>query len=698
MATRRTDREWVRGMFGLSPYSKDKRNISTRQESSSDYKFADTTIGGNAAINAPYQFTRFADIDGGGLFATSEYRKSRYKAFENDKNAGSQRLGRVYSEVQDDHAQLLHIRAGIPKYTGSLTFFANMHDRDMSRLAKYGEYTLAFRAGQATGLYVMFMVVPLAITIPLVILSRTLRWILKANPSRYYYLKPTPNLYLQAVQGILDTQLMHWKLVPYTELFGIDKVKDASEAGNNNNAAIKEAYQLLPDIWKANGKFDVYKMINRYQILANYQANTLEQIYAQAGDNNFQAAVKSYLQSARNSARLKNAASDLDAGLYDLAQRYTNNTQYQMDPTKDAADEAHWNEVRASFESGGASGANIAAEQEAGKKPETGADGQTKDTGVVTSVIETVESFWKGLWSNDAMEQLVAELKGGGQWITFKVNANDTISDTFSNSTKTPEIASSINSIASAARTLDFSTSGGNTGIGMIDSVTSSVKQFIDGTLDSIALTGLLSVASGSYTDIPEVWDSSSASVGDVTYTMQLRSPYGNDFSLFQDIVIPMSFLLALACPLATGKQTYSSPFLIEAFSRGRQTTRLGIISSLSFTRGVGNMGWRADGKPMAVDVSFTIKDLSTVMSMQLVRDPGIFDNDNKYTDYMATLGAASLNDLTLLMDKTTLNVNKWKQSWKSRFMWGRITSDVASGWIAGVASNLSAAGVIGSR
>lgn len=695
---RRSDREWVRGMFGLSPYTKDTRNLSARQDSSSDLKFADTSLGGNAALNAPYQYTRFADISSGGLFATTEYRQKPNKAFENDQNSGSFRMGRVYSETHDDHAQLLHMRFGIPKFTGSFTFFANMHDRDLARLAKYGEYTLAYRAGQVTGLFVMFCVVPLAITIPLIITSRTLRWLLKKNPSRYYYLKPTPNLYLQSVQAILDSQLMLWRLVPYTEFFGTDHVKDASEAGNNNTETVKQAHAILPDIWKAEGKFDVYKMINRYQVLANYQANTLQEIAANASANNFQAAVKTYLQNARNSEVMKNAMTDLDKGLYDLAQRYSENKQYQMDPTKDAADEAHWKQVRAEFEADGASAANITKEQEAGTKPASGADGEKTEPGVVAKVMETFESFWDGLWSNDAMEQLGAELKGGGQWISFKVNAHDTITDTFSNSTKTPEIASAINSAVASARTLDFSTSGGTTGVGVLDSVTSTIKEFLDGALDSVALTGLLSVVSGYYVDIPEVWDSSSASVGDVSYSLQLRSPYGNDMSLFQDIIVPMSFLLAGALPLAAGKQTHGQPFLVEAYSRGRQTTRLGIITNLTFTRGVGNMGWRADGRPMAVDVSFTIKDLSTVMTMPLVRDPGIFDDDNKYTDYMATLGSATLNDMTLLMNKTTLKVNNWKQSWKSRFMSGRIVSDVSSGWLAGIASNLSAAGALGSR
>ncbi|MCM2248804.1 hypothetical protein, partial [Klebsiella pneumoniae] len=83
-------------------------------------------------------------------------------------------------------------------------------------------------------------------------------------------------------------------------------------------------------------------------------------------------------------------------------------------------------------------------------------------------------------------------------------------------------------------------------------------------------------------------------------------------------------FILAGALPLSNGKQTYGQPFLCEMYSRGRQNIRLGMIESVQISRGVGNMGWRPDGKMLACDVTITVKDLSKVMHMPVVRDPSI--------------------------------------------------------------------------
>ncbi|MFY2365608.1 hypothetical protein ACOQI8_28075, partial [Klebsiella pneumoniae] len=87
---------------------------------------------------------------------------------------------------------------------------------------------------------------------------------------------------------------------------------------------------------------------------------------------------------------------------------------------------------------------------------------------------------------------------------------------------------------------LEVSTSGGKTGFDFVDAATKGVKDFMGGMLDSLHITGLAAIYGSSYTDIPEVWDSSSAAVGSQSFTLQLRTPYGNDLSIFQDITLPL--------------------------------------------------------------------------------------------------------------------------------------------------------------
>jgi len=693
MGLRLTDAKWMRGAFGLLPTARDRRNLSV-PKSSADYKFADTTFGGNQALNSPPQSTRFADLKATGLLANIEYRDGKDQVdksstFENENNSGSYRMGRVYSKSIDDMAQYVHFRFGVAKYTGSIAFYANMYDRDAARLARTGEYSGVMRMlGGATGLAVMFALAPAAVIVPLLVVSNVLRYALNKKPSKYYYLKPTMNLYLQAVQAMADTQLLHHQLVPMLEPFNSDRYQEVTEEGNN--IPIEEVYSQLPDIWKSDGRFDVYKAVNRYQTLANYQAKTIEEIYTNAADGeSFQTALEKYMEDARKSATLKSQINDNDLSLSTLAYMYAENPAYQISEADEKKRVEVWGALRERYASAeGMSADGIVSEQLQADVTESA----NKKDGKV-DVNQTSKTFWGsiGEFASDVLETTASEIRDGGQWVTFKVSGKSEVSDSFSNSSKEAEIASTLNGLSSSAKSLDVTFSGGKTGFDFVDSATSAVKNFLGGTLQAFNLSGLSAIYGSSFTDIPEVWDRSSASVASESITIQLRTPYGNDLSIFQDITLPLLFILAGVLPLSNGKQTYSSPFLCEMYARGRQNVRLGMFESVSVSRGVGNMGWRADGKMLACDVTIMVKDLAKIMHMPIVRDPSIFDDDNMYTDYMATIGGASLTQMTYNLEKVVFNLNKWKLSWKSAFSSGRIANSIANTMPARVLSGLTA-------
>lgn len=685
---RRDDLAWVRGMFGGIAANANRRKISTRQSTISSFKFSDTSLGGNQAINAPYQFTRFADLKSEGLLAAKQLRDPTMGTsfWESDGNSGSFCTGRVYSEEIDDNAQYLHLRFGVPKYTGTIAFFANMYDVNAAKLAKTGSYSSFLReTGKIIGLTAMFVAVPMHVFFPILAVSWILGAVLDLKPSKYYYLKPTPNLYWQAVQSILDTQLLHHRLVPMWDVIGSSsRYTDVTEKQNKLNGTMREVYTMLPDIWKSNGKFDVYKMINRYTVLAGYQQRTLNDIYANSTEKDYAARIRGYIAQAKHSEQMWNAVSDKELNLEALARKYEKNEFYQTTDAEEATDSATWQKINDKFNSEqGVSGQQTVKEQS--QYAQAKSDSQKIDEANAKAE-QTNKSFW-GSMIGDVAEQFVSELYDGDQFLTFKVDAKETISDSLTNSTREPEISASMNSISSKARSFNFSTSNGQTGFDFVDTLVSGVKDVIGGTLDAVHMSGLAAFFGASIVDIPDVWDASEASIGTVSYTIPLRCPFGNDLSLFQDIMVPLSCIIAAATPLATGKQTHTSPFLVEAYSRGRQITRLGIIDSVSINRGVGNMGWRADGRMLGCDVTISIKDLSRYLTMPILKDPSWFDDANKYTDYMATLGAAGINELIYNSSKIILNINKWKQSWKSYFMTGRITNSMSTLGISRAAS-----------
>ena len=142
--------------------------------------------------------------------------------------------------------------------------------------------------------------------------------------------------------------------------------------------------------------------------------------------------------------------------------------------------------------------------------------------------------------------------------------------------------------------------------------------------------------------------------------------------------------LLAAALPLSTGKHSYTSPFLVELYARGRNQIRLGMIDSLEVRRGVGNLGWTAEGEPLGIDVTFTVKDLSSIMHMPLASSQGLFDEDSSFNDYMATLGSLSLTDQVYFTKKFALNATRMLTNFRSNWLSTSRYANWASGTIPG--------------
>jgi hypothetical protein len=76
------------------------------------------------------------------------------------------------------------------------------------------------------------------------------------------------------------------------------------------------------------------------------------------------------------------------------------------------------------------------------------------------------------------------------------------------------------------------------------------------------------------------------------------------------------------------------------------------LITEVTITRGTSNLGFNNDDHPLALDVSFTVTDLSSVVAMPILPGfslniaEGLFDPDSMYTDYLLTLSSVGLRDL----------------------------------------------------
>lgn len=229
----------------------------------------------------------------------------------------------------------------------------------------------------------------------------------------------------------------------------------------------------------------------------------------------------------------------------------------------------------------------------------------------------------------------------------FYINPNISYSETFSNSTKPSMMAGLVNGFSELSKELAFLVSSG----AAMD--ISDDQQALKKSLDELAsrltggggliqrmLSGVTTIISGSNLLFPEIWTGSNFSRS-FNIDITLRTPYGNRESIFTDILVPMAHWICLAAPRQTSINSYGAPFLIKFHIPGFCSVDLGIVDSLTITKGGDGSAWSVDGLPLEVQLSIAIKDLYSSLSISRLNGVSLTDAYNTlwnhaYLDYAA--------------------------------------------------------------
>jgi hypothetical protein len=630
------DSAWVRQSFLVKSTDLEDLDFQARTYTSASIKFTDTRPGGSFAINPPPQFTRHADIRA----------KSRL--------TGSTGLGRYYSEAFDDNAQLIHMRFGVPEFNSMSQFMTGFYDSGAGQLARTGKAPSAFfRIGQAIALVGAVVAWPV---FAIRYLGAAYRFLANKPSSKYYFLKPTMALYWNAVTNITNIISVNKGISPRKK---IDQSPFSANYATDPEM-LKNISGLIPDLFSPDGTINVYAVANRAQRLARQNIKRIKDIAERETLEGFVSGMDDLTKSS--------ITLDTTNGIGSFRKFYLK-----------------W------FTSHEGKEKRI-SEFKAEEAKNLGTDGYGNHVDPADQ--GPIEKLW---------EFLSAELDDGSAFATFRVNSTGSVSESFSNSVGESEIAGKINSMSASSRSTNFNFAGGNLIGGAVGAVVGSVveaaKDTVAGVASGFDIAGVAALAGSAFVDIPKFWQQSTASLPRANYTVNLRSPYGNPISQLVNIDIPLAMLLAAALPISTGKQSYNSPFILELYDQGRCQTRLGMIDSLSVTRGVGNLGFNNDGKALGVDVSFSIVDMSSIMHMPitegfnftemalgaaaggLVAGPvgalaggaiagafsgGIFSEDTVFTDYMNVLAGVSLENQIYSFNKLKLNISRQMRKWEN--------------------------------
>jgi hypothetical protein len=693
------DSDWIRKSFMLSTGDIPPDYAFFSTFSTASMKVTDSSLGGHLCINVPHQFTPFADLRMSSL-------ASNTTDIHGDYTTG---IGRSWSEDIDDNLQVINMQFGRPRFRGIIPFFTNFYDAEAATLAREGRGTsIFFSIGKMAGTVALVAAVVAAPAFAGVFLAaKTAAFFLGRPASGYYYMSPTMPVYWDRCNFILNTLAANRGLVPRRFVNG-GLINDFDEKHNDpvTEDYVDAAYRLTNGaIFKKGGGMDIYNVANKAARMEHARQNAIEEIGKDATTReDLLARLTTYRKS-----KMQPAAPE---GIESYRNRYFSgplgNPDYRMyDPVQE----------------------KLANTDLAGLPPVPATDGQTTDTNIAqeqkteqelldenkASVKTDLRPRWK---ENDAVaatptgenasaptepppkyvieegfgtsgekvqseggaiarffSDLLINAQQGADWVSFAVSHQGSVSESFSSSYTQSEIDSTLNGTGASLRSAYFNFSGGQTGFALVDSAISAATEFAKGALTGLQLDGLLGLAGGASVHIPKRYESSSTSFPSNSYTIELRSPYGSPLAQYINLDVPLAMLLAAALPISAGAQAYVEPYLVHLHSRGRSHVRLGAITSLSVTRGVGNLGFNKDGRALGYDITFEIVELSNVMHAPIttgfsITKPWnyIFDDDSTFKDYMGTLANLSLADQTSFLRKIGLNMARANLSVDSYF------------------------------
>jgi hypothetical protein len=616
------DKSWVKQAFLVNDTQLGNvSDISNRYWSSASVKFTDTRLGGNIGINSRPQFTRYSDIRVKG-------RLSGRADVTIGNTTGNFGMGRYYSEAIDDPSQTIYLRFGVPQFNSLTNFLSKAFDPNQTSIARTGRAPSAFYTlGQAAGTAASVIAFP-AISMT-ILAGKFINSFFVRPTSKFYTLKPSMHIYWSTVNTLVNTIAINKGIFP--KISNTAEGQKIGEPFKLDTDYLTQLSNLLPDVFTGNSYFDMYAIANKAQRIANVLDSNDFDTLNNGTATDFTGYVKKDLTGKGSHAT---PVSD-SKGDHSLSSRI--NEIFKISNYK--------------LEDG-----NERLESDPRIDPNSKDGSEKKDP-----------SFFQKLADN-----LDSEFRQGSQYAIFKVDATGSVSESFGNSVIESNLSQNLNSTSSRIREARFSFAEGDilggTGIGgMVQSAIGAVGDVAAGVLDgaTFGFGGLIAGLGGSgFIDIPKHWQSSSVSLPRSSYSMQLISPYGNIISQIQNIYIPLCMLLAGCLPLSTGKQSYTSPFLCELFDRGRCQVRLGMIESLSITRGTSNLPFDIKGNALAIDVTFSIVDMSSIMHMpvsngKLFEANMTLDEDNVLADYLAVLAGQGQYSQTYPMAKAQLTLAK---------------------------------------
>lgn len=660
------DSDWVRQALFV-PYRNNLKANAREYDGSftiGSLMFEDTAMGGARFMNPKPQPCRFADPKCESLIAkVKDNLQLNNGSSSNVEGMETFGMGRWYAEKINQHQQFITIQAGIPQFNPLSNFLGGAYDPALANLANAGTLLddLAYTLGSTIGTITVWAVAPM-FCLSVFALSTGRKFLADTQNrplSKFYYIKPQMSMYWGTVQNIVNAIVVNMSQQGGLGLGDLVRGEDGDTKVKDSlvhDTDLRALGRVLPDLFldKGTGGVDIRAIANRYERLAIAHDNALQSIL-EKGDKaplweDVVAGLISFYSKTSPafvpSIEFKSIKDRIDAYRRSSSGTGKDSIDQLVDTT---AASGYTPEEKAKYVGDNSTTANPTINEQTASV-QTSADQRFSST---------VMKHWAG-----SKEFWEAEMRDGSQFVSFAIDYERHVSESFSSTTRESDLSAKMNSKSRASREALFSIANGNLGdnvfMNAIEGLVGIGLKAVEGVADSVGLSGLAMLGGRANIDIPEAWDSSSVSLPSMTYTIPLRSWSGHPVALLQNIYFPLAMILSLAAPRATGRASYVSPYYVKCWQKGYVQSNQAIVTNLQFTRGVGNLGWNDRGQPLAVDVHITITELSKIMglpisadlskkdmlSIALTKQPvSMFDEDTPFTDLMASWASLGLND-----------------------------------------------------
>ncbi len=684
------------------------KNVTVRDHLnwSAYYNIFTTSVGDNRYMNPLPQFSPATD--------------PRYTRFINSKEGG---MGPQFKKLYDDNATILTLTMGTPEFTGLLSFIANMFDPVAAIMANKGRAPgLAFYFGQAVGTIAFF---------PIQLLSIGLQFLnfLAGDPkNQFWYVKPAMGQYITGCNNFLNDLMVNQGYInPVLPRSRADSQQTQGAVNPYNySAMISTLNSLFPSAINSDGTIDLMRLVGKGT--RKYRA-FLEKVKALDDDLSITTVQEKTNRIAAIAENI-NFNGDLVAG---IGLGTSDILKAELDSVGNyrGKDEGAYPEVASAFldkkaysevnPGGGVNSVNVSAIggttvsdmnnslNAAGEYGPSNAGANPNDTArapnpATPSSVQEAQQANKTTyednpndmsWAGQVWDFLKLQAQGGFDAISFRVEHNGQVSDSFSNTAGESPMKAKFNSTVQQANNFKFDMAGGATGVDILDGMINMLKDGITGMAASVSIANIpMALANNSFIEIADHWQDSSVSLHRESYKIKLVSHYAHPYSQITNLWVPFSLIFPSIVPLNAGGAAYTSPYMLKAFCKSRSIIRTGMVESATITFGEGPLGWTRDRKPLNITIDFTIVDLEKVLSLPISRAISPLDITNpaalvskmltdvgKYNDWLARVSGSDYLDTVLkysqLNKRLTMGVRQIEQGFSAGNVAGWLSDSV---------------------